>query len=475
MVSTAPFLACLCGAVGLLALSASELSGIHVLPPWLAASVLKLHNFAHPQNIEDDSDETSGPEGVLIHQLKRVDPVREPKTAYSLHAAVGKILRASGKSAEALNHFEAARDAAVRATDSDALLAARLDVSEAYIEEGRFQDSHHELAVSAGISADHFSEHRSRLNRGIGRAKFELGFTESALRYFEVAEQSANQPEDKVRAACDTALARSCLGHSERTLEPLKQALDVLHAIRKAGPNGGMPDAVQSTLAAEVHFRLAESFHSMQKAKDTNLDFAKAHYTKALHLALRLDQTSPSLKAKLVAAVKEGIANLEHGSAPDLRCPRLSRLPWHQPEGPPPKISDPGFLAKVDRLQAQQKYGLVESELKKTLSAQSRPYKGLDAATTLIALGNLYRKQKNFSKAAKHFRQALHAAIVCCGANNNEAQTAYEGIRDVKIELPLDEQRVVTAAIDRYFDVIENGYPGERQVPEHDSPVVAVV
>lgn len=77
-------------------------------------------------------------------------------------------------------------------------------------------------------------------------------------------------------------------------------------------------------------------------------------------------------------------------------------------------------------------------------------------------LGSLYRKQTDPSKAAKQYRQALHAAIVtepCCSAGSQEATTAYEGLRDVKAELTSDEERVAAAAISRYFDILNRDKP----------------
>jgi tetratricopeptide (TPR) repeat protein len=442
------------------------------LPAWLAASVFKLRNSAlhsieYPLESDDNDGASSGPVGVLLNQLKKVDATHDPEKAYSLHQAIGNIFRGSGtQSAEALRHFETARDMALKTADPDTQLLAHLDVAEAYIEQGRPGDSQHELAVASGALANHFTELVSRLDRGRGRGNFELGFTESALGYFEQAEQVAVSPEDKVRSACDAAMARTCLGQAEQTLEPLKKALQVLHGIRKAGPDGGMPTVVQNTLFADVHFHLAEAFHVLK-----NPDFAKAHYMKALHL----EKTSPRKRAQRLSALKMGITMLEHGSAPELRCPTISKLPWHdKPQGPPKTTSDGGFMAKLDLLRAEGKFDLLESELKATLKDHRRPYKGLPAATALNMLGDLYRSQKKYSKAAKHFRPALQAAIACCGASNTEAKTAYEGLQEVKGELSsdgaggYDERRVAEAAIQHYLDVVESGYGGEKQ----DSPEV---
>merc|ERR1719261_818395 len=98
------------------------------------------------------------------------------------------------------------------------ILSSHLELAEAYIEQGRPLDSQHELAVASGVVANHFAEHSVKLNRGRGRAKFELGFTDSALHYFEEAQKAAVQPEDKVRSTCLTAMARTCLGQASQTL-----------------------------------------------------------------------------------------------------------------------------------------------------------------------------------------------------------------------------------------------------------------
>merc|ERR1719163_1471951 len=181
---------------------------------------LRVFDFDHTSHQEDA--EFEGPEGVLVQQLKSVDVAREPEKAYMLHSAIGKILRSSGSQGKrVLHHLEAARDAAVRGGDPDAVLAAHLDLAEAYIEEGHSLDSQHELAVAEGVLPDHYAEHRVKLNRGHGRAKFELGHTVRALEYFEQAARTASKPEDVVRLACDSAMAQTCLGHASKALEPL--------------------------------------------------------------------------------------------------------------------------------------------------------------------------------------------------------------------------------------------------------------
>jgi len=447
MESLATILACVF--FTLLGLSASGFIGVHLVPPSLLAPFLQLHAVGRTSDDHNHGAAFSGPEGVLVQRLRKVNVVREPETAQVLHSAIGNILRASGtQSKEALKHFEAARDAAVRGSDPDTKLASYLDVAEAYIEEGRALDSQRELVVASGVLANHFEENHARLNRGRGRAKFELGWTAMALEYFEEAAKSAVQPEDKVRIACDIAMAHTCLGQASKSAQPLQQALDVLHAARKAGI---MPDDLNSALAADVHFRLAEAFHSSK-----NSAFAKAHYSKALHLL----QKNPGAKAKRISAIKRGIKYLEHSIDPELHCPKKSNLPWDKAPATP--LKDATFVTKINFLLAEDRYDKAEEELKASLNTQRRPYRTMEAATALNILGNMYRKQSSFTKAAKQFRQALHAAIACCGAGNQEAQTAYEGLKHVKNELSAEDQRVAAAAIDRYVDVLKSS--GSEQV-----------
>lgn len=441
-----------CFVLGLFALSGSGLLGMHLLPSWLQGPILRLRSAGQGPS-DDDGAQLAGPKSVavLLKRLQKIDQAREPATAYTLHLAIANTLRAAGTdSKEALQHFEAARDAAVRGTDTDAQLLSHLEVAEAYIEDGRPLDSQRELNVANAVLADNFSELWSRLNRGRGRAKFELGWTEQGLQYFEEAQKRAVQPADKAHAACDIAMANACLGHADKSLEPLRGALEVLNTARKAGSDGGMPAALHSELAANVHFRLAEAFHSIH-----NLAFAKAHYAKALHLQPKL----PGLKALRVSAIQRGLALLEKGVDPELRCPRLPRSPWDKAKDPPKKMKESAFVEKINALLAEHKYDVAEKELKEGLSTHSRPYGTIEAATALNMLGHLYRKQDNFVKAAKQYRQALTAVVKCCGAGTAEATEAFEGLRDVKSELPWDgiasDQRVAAAAMELYLDVLK--------------------
>jgi len=442
MAATAPFI--ICFVLGLLCLSVSGLQALSWLPSWLQAPLLQIGS---PATNGGQGRDFSDPTALLLQRLEKVDVAREPQTAHSLHTAIGKILRASGtQNKQAVLHFEAARDAAALGTDQDTLIAAYLDLAEAYVEDGRPLDSQKALLGANRVLPDHYVEHRSKLHRGQGRAKFELGFPASALQWFKAAEEAAVQAEDKVRVACDIARVHTCAGKASESVQTLKQALEVLQAVRKVGSDGGMPAAVHTALAADVHFRLAEAYHSMK-----NSAFAMAHYKTALNL----QQKSLIPKDQRIPAINRGITYLDSGIAPELICPSLPTLPWNEVPDPSQSTGDATFITKINLLLAEHRYDKVESELKASLRAHSRPYKSPEAAVALNMLGNLYRNQKSFSKAGKHFRQALHAAKMCCGPHHQEAQTAYQGLRDVKAELPFDEQRVASAAINIFEEALE--------------------
>jgi hypothetical protein len=106
------------------------------LPAWALKSLLKVHSGSTTSKANQiDSD---APEDMLVQRLQELDQERDPGTARSLHAAIGKILRASGTQGKrAVEHFEAARDAAKRDSDPDTLLATYIELAEAYIEEGQ--------------------------------------------------------------------------------------------------------------------------------------------------------------------------------------------------------------------------------------------------------------------------------------------------------------------------------------------------
>merc|ERR1719446_1677007 len=119
-----------------------------------------------------------------MQQLKNMDPEKQPESAHALHSAIAKLMRSSGaRSEEALQHFEAARDAAAHSNDPDMLLNAQLELAEAYIEGGRAMDSQRTVTKAGAVYPNHFIEIRPKLNRGRGRTKFELGYTGQALDY----------------------------------------------------------------------------------------------------------------------------------------------------------------------------------------------------------------------------------------------------------------------------------------------------
>lgn len=474
MQSVAPFVAFLF--LSLFALSSSG-SWLQELPAWLQTPLIRLRGLGQGQAPNADEiamADYSDPTAALRQRLKTVDVVREHKTAHALHAAIGKILRASGtQPKQVVQHFEAARDAAVLGADQDTLLASHLDLAESYIEEGRASDSQHELTVATGVLADHFAEHRSKLNRLRGRAKFELGFFERALGYFKDASDQALQPQDKVHVARDVAMVHICLGKAGEAVQPLKGALDVLHAVRKTNskqfmaPDGtSLPAATQDSLAADIHFHLAEAYHSDVHLNMHNSAFAEAHYKKALNLEEKLHSSNN----KRITQIKRGIKFLDHGVGPELRCPRQPLvMPGTEARTPAETMKDKTFITKMNLLLAENRYDVVESELKASLRKHSHPYKSHEDALALNMLGNVYVKQGQYSKAAKQFRQALHAAIACCGARNQEAESAYEGLKTIKAELTPNDQRVASAAINIFFDKLETaGVPTVQGAASRD-------
>jgi len=456
----------------------SGMFGMHLLPPWLEAPLMRLRSTSEhgeflrwttPQKYDR---EVAEPEGVLAQQLKNVDVVHEPMKAYTLHAAMGKLLQNSaGKGEKVLQHLEHARDAATRGNDPDALMAAHLDLAEAYINEGRAVDSQRELVVAARIMPDHFAEHSVKLNRMRGLAKFELGHPVSALRYFEMAARTASNPEDVVRLACDSAMAQTCLGHARKSLEPLRWALEVLQAAGKQSDeimdDHEIPTATHNALAAEVHLRLAEAFHYIASASNGDADAdvdvdsaasAEAHYKKALHLQSK----SSNFKPLLVSEIKNGLARLDQNLGqdiqgvlkPSLHCPSHQVAPWDQPTNVQPTNAEVSELTtRINELWAQDKYDLAVSEIKATLRGQPRPYSSLQAAAALNMLGETYRMQGSFSDAVKNFRQALYAVTACgvaSGDAGSQAEKAYKGLKDLNSHVSLAEQRVVIAALHVY-------------------------
>jgi tetratricopeptide (TPR) repeat protein len=426
------------------ALGGCAILGMGGLPAWLMAPIMQLRNAARPQpQFRENFD---APEAVLLERLKSIDANREPEAAFAIHATIGKMLRSSGAPLNrVVEHLTLARDLALRGKDSDAKLAAHLDLAEALIENGRPSDAQHELTRAHEVYPDHFVESRVRLIRLQGKAKFQLGQTDSGLNYLQRAEQHAVQQDEKVNVALDTGIVRTCLGDITASLKALHQALDILKAARKVGPEGGMSGATHDALALQVYFRLAEAYHFKR-------DFiaAKAHYDKALSF----DRKSTSKAPKQIAAMKVDLLNLEHGIGPDLQCPVIPKAPWDKTQTEVEKVEAQDANAKVSLLLSQKEYDKAEAMLLKNVKRHPRPYKAVDAVNDLNRLGKLcsMEERKKFQQAAKYFRQALLGALSCCGANSDPAKAAYEGLKQVRDFLSSHERAVATAAINRYDD-----------------------
>jgi tetratricopeptide (TPR) repeat protein len=375
--------------------------------------------------VDEHGQKPEAPEDVLVKQLGYIDAKKDPFKAQKLHAAIGNMLRASG-SPRAVSHLEAARDAAKHGGDSDALLASHLELAEVYVEQGRALDSQQEVTKASGVMADHFAEHIVKLNRARGRAKFELGRMDSALHYFEDAERKAVAPEDVAQVACDISMVHTCNGEASKSVELLSHALEVLQAARKTAHSTGMSESLHSSLAADVHFRIAEAQHSMQ-----SLEIARVHYEKALQLQKQLS----SFRSERVSAIKAALKNIDRGIPPELHCPTLPHSPWEVPTKLP-SVTDPEFLKQVRYMMQDEKYDAAKSKLELALKAFRRPYDSLEASTTLKMLGDVNFEESNIAKASRLYRQAFQAAMACCGTTSTAAKSAYEGLKRTSEVLP---------------------------------------
>jgi len=419
--------------LGLLILVAFELLGVQSWPAWLQVPFLNPHVISNEPVIE-----SSGPEAVLLRQLKNPDVMRSPEKARTLHVAIANILRADGAQMDrVLQHLVAARAAAEGTDEADTILAARLELADAYIEAGRPQDAEHELDAKATyplLSPENFFEFGVRLDRTNARARFEAGDIQFALETLEPAVDTAVQPEDIVHIACDIAMAHACLGHAQKSLEPLRNALEVVENMRKAET---MPTAMHRALAVEVHSRLAEAFHSMG-----DIASAKAHYRRASH-------------PQTIYAIKTSIANLEKGAGPTLRCPGGARAQKFKLRTQ--RDAGENVKGKVSSLLAANEHGKAEIELWNYLETQRKPYKSLEAATTLISLGNIYlsAERKSYLKAGHCFIKALQASLPCCGPRSKEAKAAFQGLSFVQDVLPTKERSKAAKAMQEYLSAVD--------------------
>lgn len=430
--------------MGLLILAAVEIRGGHSLPSWIQVPFLRLQGL-----ISDpiaDKEASARPEDLLTQQLKSVDAMQDPERARTLHAGIAKILRAEGTDIErAIHHLEEARNAAVRSDDANTILEARLELSELYIEAGRPQEVDRELDGALRLlTNDNFWEYSVKVDRMKGIAEFESGSIDLALDYFQDAANTAVEPEDIVRCASDIAMAHACLGRAQKSLKPLRDALEVLGNARKSDI---MPADLHRTLAVEVHTRLAETFHAMGDTVSS-----KTHYIKASDLQPKLQ--SPMTQHS--SAIKNGIKALENGSGPPLRCPGGARSQSFKLR----TQTDAGkaMRAKVKALLAGNEHKKAELELWNYLETQKQPYKSWEASTALISLANIYLSsdRQSYYKAFHCFRQALRASLACCGAHSSEAKSAFEGLSYVQNMLPTKDQAAAAAAMQEYLDAAES-------------------
>ena len=81
----------------------------------------------------------------------------------------------------------------------------------------------------------------------------------------------------------------------------------------------------------------------------------------------------------------------------------------------------------------------------------------MEAATTLISLGNLYTstEHKSYLKAGHCFIKALQASLQCCGSRSSEAKAAFQGLSFVQDVLPIKIRSEANAALQEYLEVAD--------------------
>lgn len=434
---------------GLLTLAAANLVGVQSWPSWIQ---VPFKSF--PVGKVDEAAGPEPPEALLLEQLEGLDTVREPEKAHALHTAMASMLRADGTQKNnqgTIQHLEAARVAALSSNNADIILSTRLALAEAYLEARRPQDAENELGskpiTNSLLSPDNFFEFSIKLDLARGRASFELGDTQLAAEMFEQTLWIASNPEDVAHLSSEMARAHACLGHSQKSLKPLRDALEVLV---KAGKADMIPAPIHRDLALKLHTRLAEALHSMG---DTAA--AKARYEIVSSL-------QPKARSSISAAASEmqaNIENLKNGHGPSLSCPGGARKQKFQ--APSKANGGKAFKAKISALLEAKEYKKAEYELWNHLETQARPYKSPEAVNTLLTLGDLYQKaeKKSYYKAAQCFRKALPAALLCCGAQSKEAKTAFQGLSYLQDVIPAKVREESAVVLQEYLSALERSAP----------------
>jgi tetratricopeptide (TPR) repeat protein len=256
------------------------------------------------------------------------------------------------------------------------------------------------------------------------------------LEIFQDAASRAAEPEDIVRLACDMAAAHACMGRAQNSLEPLRNALDVLNKVHKAEI---LEADLSRDLTVEVHSRLGEAYHSVG-----DLASARTHYETASTLSPQPSNLEMSMRNLL-----------RKDAGPELHCPGGGRKQFfHMPAE---KQMGQAFKSKVAALLADGQHSKAEMELWSYLETQRQPYKSAEAADTLTTLGNLYLtpEKRSYYKAGHCFIKAMQASLSCCGARSQHSKNAYKGLSFVKGSLPRKQQATAAALIQQYLSATE--------------------
>lgn len=380
------------------------------------------------------------PQDILLRQLREVDETANPGIARMLHTALGSVYLHHSHAAEALKHYEAARNSAILedSRDTDVLIGAHITLSKAFLQAGRAVDAFAEL-------------HRAQSNTGLSKdlkfaVELELGHVnvylqkyDAALIHYEHAKKATWDPSRLAEVMSDIGEAHVLRGKPTESLHYFSKAMKSLESLPDLRSDMVVSDVEPLHLARDLHRRIADALHALNDPLEATLQYRRA---------LELEKQSQVARPHIVSSIEGALEELQQGQGPGGFGQESSPQPYPAGAKIPESLPLPNSLvngamaeglslkSRVDLLMNDDSLFEAEAIVKDALATQQiGTHNAIEVASMLNLLGCVYRRQQRFEEAAARFLEALSTALHGSGASDPESTEAYHQLSFIQAHL----------------------------------------
>merc|ERR1719253_11140 len=369
------------------------------------------------------------PSGILLRRLQQIKGAGgDPGQAFVLHTSTGHVFRDEGRYAEAIKHYEAARDLATTELGGGARLVPALrELGFTRYRQGQLREARHELEAALVLGSS-YPEHRVSVLQTLGNIRRDLGHTDDALKLYQQAWQECEtdprrHTDRQASLAVDMGDIYARLGDFGKAIsysnEALRQQESMAQRMRRQG------------LGASENLDLALTYCLMGGAYHMRGQVSKAMewYEKALRMqakGLRPGHTDLVGTQMSMSRAQRDVGDAEAALSTVEDVERALRDGGR--EGPDLSRA---LVLKADLLREAKRYSEAEATIEKALSLQVECFGGElfpEVAVALNCYESTLHDQGKFNEASDQYNKALQVNMRTVGLQHPETAATYNSL-----------------------------------------------